>query len=61
VRTRIKDFLKAHKGEGYGTREKWIRGVGWDQAHFGGVMPTAVCLLLFGPEGLLNFRRTNTN
>jgi hypothetical protein len=42
VRTRIKDFLKAHKDEGYGTREKWIRGVGWDQAHFGGVMPTAV-------------------
>ncbi|KIN07713.1 hypothetical protein OIDMADRAFT_99766 [Oidiodendron maius Zn] len=41
VRTRIKDFLKTHKGEGYGTREKWIRGVGWDQTHFGGVMPTA--------------------
>jgi hypothetical protein len=47
VRTRIKDFLKSHKGEGYGTRDKWIRGVGWDQAHFGGVMPTAVCLPLF--------------
>lgn len=46
VRTRIKEFLASHKGEGYGTREKWIRGVGWDQAHFGGVMPTAVCLLL---------------
>jgi hypothetical protein len=39
---RIKDFLKAHRGEGYGTRDKWIRGVGWDQAYFGGVMPTAV-------------------
>lgn len=46
VRTRIKGFLSSHKGEGYGTRNKWIRGVGWDQAHFGGVMPTAVCLLL---------------
>lgn len=43
VRTRIKDFLKSHKGEGYGSRDKWIRGVGWDQAHFEGVMPTAVC------------------
>jgi predicted amidohydrolase YtcJ len=40
----IKEFLKAHKGEGYGTREKWVRGIGWDQAYFGGVMPTAVCL-----------------
>lgn len=38
---RILDFLKAHEGEGYGTREKWVRGVGWDQAYFGGVMPTA--------------------
>jgi hypothetical protein len=45
VRTRIKDFLKSHKGEGYGSRDKWIRGVGWDQAHFEGVMPTAVCPL----------------
>ncbi|KAF4628671.1 hypothetical protein G7Y89_g9481 [Cudoniella acicularis] len=41
VRERIKDFLKAHKNEGYGTRDKWIRGIGWDQAYFGGVMPTA--------------------
>jgi hypothetical protein len=45
VRARIKDFLKAHDGGGYGTREKWIRGVGWDQAYFGGVMPTAVWFL----------------
>jgi hypothetical protein len=43
VRSLIKKFLDAHDGEGYGTREKWIRGIGWDQAHFGGVMPTAVC------------------
>ncbi len=42
VRTRIKEFLKKHQGEGYGSREKWIRGIGWDQAYFGGVMPTAV-------------------
>jgi hypothetical protein len=47
VRTRIKEFLKSHRGEGYGAPDKWIRGVGWDQAHFGGVMPTAVCLFLF--------------
>jgi hypothetical protein len=43
IRERVKDFLIVHAGEGYGTREKWIRGVGWDQAFFGGVMPTAVC------------------
>ncbi|KAF7856280.1 hypothetical protein EAF04_009808 [Stromatinia cepivora] len=41
VRSRIKEWLGRHQGEGYGEREKWIRGVGWDQAHFGGVMPTA--------------------
>ncbi|KAH8655048.1 amidohydrolase family-domain-containing protein [Tricladium varicosporioides] len=41
VRKRIKAFLDAHKGEGYGTRDKWIRGIGWDQKYFGGVMPTA--------------------
>ena len=51
VRTRIKDFLKSHKGEGYGTHsDKWVRGVGWDQAHFGGVMPTAVRPVLFDLE-----------
>ncbi|KAH9206251.1 amidohydrolase family-domain-containing protein [Leptodontidium sp. 2 PMI_412] len=41
VRRRIRAFLETHKGEGYGSREKWIRGIGWDQAFFGGVMPTA--------------------
>ncbi|KAI9645307.1 hypothetical protein NHQ30_006042 [Ciborinia camelliae] len=41
VRVRVKEWLVRHKEEGYGGREKWIRGVGWDQAHFGGVMPTA--------------------
>lgn len=42
VRTRIKEFLKKHEGEGYGTRDKWVRGIGWDQGYFDGVMPTAV-------------------
>jgi hypothetical protein len=49
IRTRIKDFLKVHEGEEYGTREKWIRGIGWDQAYFGGVMPTAVCFYFLVP------------
>lgn len=48
VRVRIKEWLGRHQGEGYGERDKWIRGVGWDQAHFGGVMPTAV-RFRFGP------------
>ena len=43
IRTRIKDFLKKHQGEGYGARDKWIRGIGWDQKYFDGIMPTAVC------------------
>jgi hypothetical protein len=42
VRSRVKEFLEKHQGEGYGSREKWIRGIGWDQKYFGGVMPTAV-------------------
>ncbi|KAJ8058606.1 hypothetical protein OCU04_012783 [Sclerotinia nivalis] len=41
VKSRIKEWLARHQGEGFGQREKWIRGMGWDQAHFGGVMPTA--------------------
>lgn len=40
VKARIKEYLIAHPG--HGTKEKWIRGIGWDQAYFGGVMPTAV-------------------
>jgi predicted amidohydrolase YtcJ len=46
MRERIKAFLKEHRGQGYGTRDKWIRGVGWDQKFFGGVMPTAVSYLI---------------
>ncbi|TVY68865.1 putative amidohydrolase, partial [Lachnellula suecica] len=41
IRSRIKEFMSMHKGERYGTREKWIRGIGWDQKYFGGLMPTA--------------------
>jgi len=48
VRIRVKEWLGRHKGEGYGSREKWIRGIGWDQAYFGGIMPTAVRI---GSEG----------
>ncbi|EHK97583.1 putative amidohydrolase ytcJ [Glarea lozoyensis 74030] len=44
VRGRIGEFLERHRGEGYGTRGKWIRGIGWDQKYFGGVMPTAADL-----------------
>lgn len=44
VKTRIKSFLNVHSEEGYGTRDKWLRGIGWDQAFFDGVMPTAVRL-----------------
>jgi hypothetical protein len=25
VRARVKDFLKKHDGEGYGSRDKWVR------------------------------------
>lgn len=45
MRERIKAFLRDREGEGWGTRNKWIRGIGWDQKFFGGVMPTAVCPL----------------
>jgi hypothetical protein len=51
VRRRIAEFLERHKGEGYGTREKWIRGIGWDQKYFGGVMPTAVSTMALGRHG----------
>lgn len=47
VRNKIQTFLKLHEGEGYGTRSKWVRGIGWDQAFFDGVMPTAVCFCPF--------------
>lgn len=46
MRERIKSWLKDHKGEEFGTKKKWLRGVGWDQKYFGGVMPTAVSLII---------------
>lgn len=39
VRARIKAYLDANPGAG--TRDQWVRGVGWDQTAFGR-MPTAV-------------------
>lgn len=36
---RLTDYVLAH--EGVGSREDWIRGVGWDQMVMG-EMPTAV-------------------
>ncbi|TGZ83528.1 hypothetical protein EX30DRAFT_84153 [Ascodesmis nigricans] len=39
VRRRVKEYIKQHPGAG--TRENWVRGIGWDQAYFDGKMPTA--------------------
>lgn len=39
VRARIKEYLEANPGAG--TKDQWVRGVGWDQTAFGR-MPTAV-------------------
>lgn len=43
VRDRLAGYIKANPG--VGTKENWIRGVGWDQTFFGR-MPTAVSLIL---------------
>lgn len=40
ARKRIHQY--AIKNPEEGTRNQWIRGIGWDQAAFGGSMPTAV-------------------
>ncbi|KAF3230857.1 hypothetical protein TWF191_008698 [Orbilia oligospora] len=37
--TSILNYLE--KDPTYGTRSKWVLGTGWDQAYFGGNMPTA--------------------
>ena len=42
ARSRIKEYLKANPEAG--TKDQWLRGVGWDQAYYGR-MPTAVCPL----------------
>ena len=39
ARSRIKAYLD--KNPGAGTKDQWLRGVGWDQAYYGR-MPTAV-------------------
>ena len=39
VRARIKTYLKTHPNAG--SEGSWIKGLGWDQAQFGGIMPTA--------------------
>lgn len=41
VRERLGEYMKTH--EDAGSAQKWIRGVGWDQAAWGGIMPTVVC------------------
>lgn len=43
AKDRLAAYILAH--EGVGSREDWIRGVGWDQMALG-EMPTAVCLAL---------------
>jgi hypothetical protein len=43
VRQRIKDYITIHPNAG--SKDEWIRGVGWDQAAYGR-MPTAVRLPL---------------
>lgn len=50
ARDRLKDYLLAH--EGVGSRENWIRGVGWDQMVLG-EMPTAVCVAI-GAAGMVS-------
>jgi predicted amidohydrolase YtcJ len=44
ARGRVQQYAKDNPTEG--TRQEWIRGVGWDQAAFGGSMPTAVSCFL---------------
>lgn len=39
VRSRLKDYIRKHPESG--TKERWLRGIGWDQTDFGR-MPTAV-------------------
>jgi hypothetical protein len=34
VRARVKDFLKKHGGEGYGSRDKWVRVSNQDALFF---------------------------
>lgn len=43
AKDRLAAYVSAH--EGVGSKENWIRGVGWDQMALG-EMPTAVCVTL---------------
>lgn len=47
---RLSAYVSAHGG--VGSRENWIRGVGWDQMALG-EMPTAVCVAL-GAVGMVS-------
>jgi predicted amidohydrolase YtcJ len=40
VKSRLLDYKASH-GEA-GTSDQWLRGIGWDQANFGGKWPIAV-------------------
>lgn len=40
VQDRLVQYKAEHPNEG--TSQRWIRGVGWDQAHFGGAWPVTV-------------------
>lgn len=43
AKERLTAYLVTH--EGVGSKENWIRGVGWDQMVLG-EMPTAVCVAI---------------
>jgi len=40
VRQRTREYLKSHPSAG--SKEQWLRGIGWNQNDMGGRMPTAV-------------------
>lgn len=50
VRRRIKEYMLLHPEAG--SEERWIRGVGWDQAAYGR-MPTAVSNTIPSPDGFV--------
>jgi hypothetical protein len=43
IKSRLVDYRTARPEKG--TSAQWLRGVGWDQAHFAGRWPTAVCCI----------------
>jgi hypothetical protein len=43
IKKRLVEYKAARSEKG--TREQWLRGVGWDQAHFEGKWPTSVRFL----------------